>query len=95
MSWNEIRRPAGIMLNYIQQRQVEMAGEKSTAATVTVAQVLGHSEGNTPLSKSNINGEQDEIENLDKFRALSSVEMMDHLSRDLELWQQTIKDLEK
>lgn len=95
MSWNEIRRPAGVMLNYIQQRQVELAGERNGSAAVALAHALASNGANSPFAKNHAKGEQTDLESLEKFRTLSSVEMMDHLSRDLELWQQTVKELEK
>jgi hypothetical protein len=83
LSWNEIRRPAGAMQNYITQRQVELAGEKSSSAPAV----------QIPIA---VNGEQSNEEpktdgsTLDVFKSLSTLQMMDDLSRDLVHWQQMI-----
>jgi hypothetical protein len=84
LSWNDIRRPAGAMQNYIAQRQVEMAGEKLVPAPA-VQPATGLTNGTSA---------QDVIKevegDLDKFKDLSTTQMMDHLSRDLVHWQQMI-----
>ncbi|KAF2030987.1 hypothetical protein EK21DRAFT_64305 [Setomelanomma holmii] len=83
LSWNDIRRPAGAMQNYIAQRQVEMAGEKSiTAPAVQPPSTLTN--GATPQDEPKEEGD------LHKFKHLSTTQMMDHLSRDLVYWQQMI-----
>jgi hypothetical protein len=97
MSWNEIRRPANAMLNYIQQRQVELAekgnggmpSNSTTSASLAVKPLL------RPAGESSAPDDLNEEEDLEKFKNLTSVEMMDHLSRELELWHQTVKDFEK
>jgi hypothetical protein len=81
LSWNDIRRPAGAMQNYIAQRQVEMAGEKLVSSGLTASRTNGDS----------VHGEVKEVErDLDRFKGLSTTQMMDHLSRDLVHWQQMI-----
>jgi hypothetical protein len=76
LSWNEIRRPAGAMQNYITQRQVEMAGEKSPAVQALAP----------------VNGERDQAvgDEIDSFKKLSTLQMMDDLSRELVHWQQMV-----
>jgi hypothetical protein len=87
LSWNEIRRPAGAMQNYITQRQVELAGEKNTPAPpVQTPETNGEPEKKDPV----------EDDDLDSFKHLSTLQMMDDLSRDLVHWQRLIADhLEK
>lgn len=76
-------RPAGAMQSYIAQRQVEMAGEKTSPA---------------PAVQPPTNGEQHEAEarhedtDLSEFKELSTTQMMDHLSRDLVHWQKMITE---
>jgi hypothetical protein len=85
LSWNDIRRPAGAMQSYIAQRQVEMAGEKqpspAPAVQPTTATTNGHAVQEEP---------KDDIADLAKFKDLSTTQMMDYLSRDLNHWQQMI-----
>ncbi|KAL5115320.1 Histone deacetylase complex subunit [Pleosporales sp. CAS-2024a] len=82
LSWNDIRRPAGAMQNYIAQRQVEMAGEKAPA----VQHPLGLANGTLTEEEAKDDGGGD----LDKFKHLSTTQMMDDLSRDLVHWQRMI-----
>lgn len=85
LSWHDIRRPAGAMQNYISQRQVELAGERSMPAPAV----------KTPVTATNGVTEADpstEDDGLDAFKKLSTVQMMDHLSRDLTHWQQMITE---
>lgn len=83
LSWNDIMRPAGAMQSYIAQRQVEMAGEKTSPA---------------PAVQPTTNGRQHEAEtkpadtDLSDFKELSTTQMMDHLSRDLVHWQKMITE---
>ena len=84
LSWNDIRRPAGAMQNYIAQRQVEMAGEKSTSAPPVQPPTT-----NGTQSPDTIKPDGDDIE---KFRNLSTLQMMDDLSRDLVHWQRMVKE---
>ncbi|KAF1965626.1 hypothetical protein BU23DRAFT_584901 [Bimuria novae-zelandiae CBS 107.79] len=82
LSWHDIRRPAGAMQNYITQRQVEMAAEKpapAVQAPSVMTNGVQKQEGTTV-----------DEEDLDKFKNLNTLQMMDHLSRDLTLWQQLI-----
>jgi hypothetical protein len=84
LSWNDIRRPAGAMQNYIAQRQVEMAGEKLvTAPAVQPTTALTNG---APAREETQAADGD----MDKFKHLSTTQMMDHLSRDLVHWQQMI-----
>ena len=83
LSWHDIRRPAGAMQSYISQRQVEMAGEKP-AIPVRASAVT-------------INGSRDRESNADeedlaRFKKLNTLQMMDHLSRDLTHWQQLVSE---
>lgn len=66
------------MQNYITQRQVEMAGEKTTAPAVQAA--------------APVNGERDQTsgDTIDAFKKLSTLQMMDDLSRELVHWQQMV-----
>lgn len=82
LSWNDIRRPAGAMQNYIAQRQVEMAGEKPAAPAVQPATLT-----NGTATQEEPKAEEGDIDN---FKGLSTTQMMDHLSRDLVHWQQMI-----
>ena len=92
LSWNEIRRPAGVMQSYIAQRQVEMAGEKRSSPAPAV-QSAKSTNGEANHEESN---EGDMEADLVKFRTLSTTQMMDFLSRDLVHWQQmTTQSLEK
>jgi hypothetical protein len=84
LSWNDIRRPAGAMQNYIAQRQVEMAGEKH-ASSPAVQPVPVLTNGSTPVEEP-----RDDETDLEKFKNLSTTQMMDHLSRDLVHWQQML-----
>lgn len=85
LSWNEIRRPAGVMQNYIAQRQVEMAGEKSSPAPAV-------------QSPAAVNGDQSQDEtkpdrdDLEVFKKLNTLEMMDDLSRELVHWQRMVAE---
>jgi hypothetical protein len=81
LSWNDIRRPAGAMQNYIAQRQVEMAGEKIVLSPAVQPATNGIP---TPAES------KEDIGDLDKFKDLSTTQMMDYLSRDLVHWQQMI-----
>ncbi|KAF2197626.1 hypothetical protein GQ43DRAFT_475287 [Delitschia confertaspora ATCC 74209] len=88
LSWNEIRRPAGAMQNYIAQRQVELAGDKTSTTSPT--DVLAK------VNRDQVQKVQEEEDELQKFKHLSTLEMMDYLSRDLVHWQQTFAEqLEK
>jgi hypothetical protein len=84
LSWNDIRRPAGAMQNYIAQRQVEMAGEKLVPPAVQLATALTNGVSMREEEAKQVEGD------LDKFKGLSTTQMMDHLSRDLVHWQQMI-----
>lgn len=85
LSWNDIRRPAGAMQNYIAQRQVEMAGEKHPSLTKTTQPSTNGVVGSADV--------KDEDTDLAKFKDLSTTQMMDSLSRDLVYWQQMISDV--
>lgn len=84
LSWNDIRRPAGAMQNYIAQRQVEMAGEKHSSSPAV--QSIAVTTNGTPAPEES---KEDELD-LEKFKHLSTTQMMDFLSRDLTHWQQMI-----
>lgn len=91
ISWNDIRKPAGAMLNYIQQRQLEMAENKGVAALMITQSAAGLTPDgkNAEDSPIPVDGEED----LEKFKNLTSVEMMDYLSRDIEHWNQMVKEV--
>jgi hypothetical protein len=72
------------MQNYIAQRQVEMAGEKSVSS-LAVQPPSTLTNGATPQGEV-----KEDTGDLDKFKYLSTTQMMDHLSRDLVHWQQMI-----
>jgi hypothetical protein len=83
LSWHEIRRPAGAMQNYITQRQVDLAGEQSAATPVKTPTPSVNGFSGQDAAKADEN-------DLDSFKSLSTLQMMDHLSRDLTHWQQMI-----
>lgn len=85
LSWNEIRRPAGAMQNYIAQRQVEMAGEKSSSAPPIQSPAAVTANGEKPQEDTGAEGDDIEV-----FRKLSTLQMMDDLSRELVHWQRMI-----
>lgn len=86
LSWHDIRRPAGAMQNYISQRQVELAGERSGPAPADKSPAAATNGVAEPeRSKRDDDG-------LDTFNSLSTLQMMDHLSRDLTHWQQMITE---
>lgn len=67
------------MQTYIAQRQVEMAGEKTSPAPA----VQAPANGDQSLDKH-------EDAELSVFKELSTTQMMDYLSRDLVHWQTMI-----
>ena len=74
------------MQNYISQRQVELAGEQNAATPVDkspAATTNGVTEAEQTKRDDNV---------LDTFKSLSTLQMMDHLSRDLTHWQQMIAE---
>lgn len=80
LTWNDIRRPAGAMQNYIAQRQVELAGEKgATSAVQSPTPVNGH-----------IKDMKVDAQSLEGFKTLSTLQMMDDLSRELTHWQRMV-----
>lgn len=85
LSWHDIRRPAGAMQNYIAQRQVDMAGERSAGALAVKTPPTPLANGASPQE-----GAKADDDDLDSFKGLSTLQMMDHLSRDLTHWQQMI-----
>lgn len=85
LSWHDIRRPAGAMQNYIAQRQVDLAGERTTTAPAVKTPPTPAINGASPQEEAKIDDDD-----LDSFKGLSTVQMMDHLSRDLTHWQQMI-----
>ncbi|PVH94884.1 hypothetical protein DM02DRAFT_538577 [Periconia macrospinosa] len=85
LSWHDIRRPAGAMQNYIAQRQVDMAGERSAVALAVKTPPMPAANGASPQQ-----GAKADDDDLDSFKGLSTLQMMDHLSRDLTHWQQMI-----
>ncbi|KAF2279826.1 uncharacterized protein EI97DRAFT_393055 [Westerdykella ornata] len=82
LSWNDIKRPAGAMQSFIAQREVELAVEKS----LPLPAVQLPSKNSAEQSP----GEPDELE---EFRKLSTLEMMDNLSRELAHWQQMVANV--
>ncbi|KAF2846754.1 PHD-finger motif-containing protein-like protein [Plenodomus tracheiphilus IPT5] len=88
LSWNDIRRPAGAMQNYIAQRQVEMAGEKQPSMAPAVQPTSATSNGASQPEQA-MNGDGGDLGN---FKNLSTTQMMDFLSRDLVHWQQMISE---
>jgi hypothetical protein len=89
MSWNDIKKPAAAMLSYIQARQVEMADKTGiTAMVMSLSPKSGSAKESKPLEDPPDN--IDEEDELEKFKKLSPLEMMDHLSRDIELWNQSV-----
>lgn len=86
MSWNDIRRPAGVMQNYITQRQVELAGEKSAVPTM---QAIATVNGNSGSGKET---NEEDVGDVESFRRLSTLRMMDDLSRELVHWQRMVAE---
>jgi hypothetical protein len=82
LSWNDIMRPAGAMQSYIAQRQVEMAGEKTSPAPAVQPPLNGEQQADT----------KHEDTELSTFKDLSTTQMMDDLSRDLVHWQKMITE---
>ncbi|KAI8938760.1 hypothetical protein NX059_004626 [Plenodomus lindquistii] len=89
LSWNDIRRPAGAMQNYIAQRQVEMAGEKQTSMAPAVQPPTSATTNGSTQPEQATNGDSGDLNN---FKNLSTTQMMDFLSRDLVHWQQMISE---
>jgi hypothetical protein len=87
LSWNEIRRPAGAMQNYIAQRQVEMAGEKSSSAPSVQSPAAATVNGEKTQEDTKAEGDDIEV-----FKKLSTLQMMDDLSRELVHWQRMIAE---
>lgn len=85
LSWNEIKRPAGAMQSYIAQRQVEMAGEQNSS----VPPVQSPAATNGDIVQ---NDEKQEGDELDGFKKLNTLQMMDDLSRDLVHWQRMVAE---
>jgi len=85
LSWNDIRRPAGAMQNYIAQRQVEMAGEKSLPAPPVQAPTLTN--GVRKEAEGKPDGDDSE-----SFKSLNTMQMMDEISRELVHWQRMVKE---
>lgn len=91
----DMRRKAHAMLDYISRTQVEMAGEitppndetrRPSDNTVSQPTQNGRSASEKPPDM--INGEPSSSMDAAKdFKDLSSVEMMDRLTRDLVKWQ--------
>ncbi|OCK79962.1 hypothetical protein K432DRAFT_298688 [Lepidopterella palustris CBS 459.81] len=95
MSWNDIRRPAGIMQNYITQRQVDLAREKSAVTTASAIMTNGNSGGgggvgNEASDEGGCGGGGGDAEG---FKNLSTLQMMDDLSRELVLWQRMVAEI--
>lgn len=88
LSWNDIRRPAGAMQNYIAQRQVEMAGEKQPSMAPAVQPTSATTNGTLQPELVTASDGGD----LKNFKNLSTTQMMDFLSRDLVHWQQMISE---
>jgi hypothetical protein len=74
------------MQNYISQRQVELAGERSVPAPA----VKSPAPAMNGVAESEPSKRDDDV--LDTFKSLSTLQMMDHLSRDLTHWQQMITE---
>lgn len=85
LSWNDIRRPAGAMQNYIAQRQVEMAGEKSLPAPPV--QPPAFTNGVQKEAEGKAEGDDAE-----SFKGLNTMQMMDEISRELVHWQRMVKE---
>ncbi|KAF2492895.1 hypothetical protein BU16DRAFT_551607 [Lophium mytilinum] len=97
MSWNDIRRPAGVMQNYISQRQVELAGvngEKSPLRPVVLevngTRTGGEKERDKEMREVDMRGGEEG--GVDGFKRLSTLQMMDDLSRELVLWQRMVQE---
>ncbi len=93
-SMNEMKRRVAAILDFISKKQIEMAGDpdRSVGDSAAASMIRGLAEGLGPLITENGNGESTEkglaeAQQRD-FGQLSSLEMMDVLTRDLVLWQQ-------
>ncbi|KAF2267702.1 hypothetical protein CC78DRAFT_530512 [Lojkania enalia] len=88
LSWNDIKRPAGVMQNYIAQRQVEMAVEKKSPAPFvqSPAAVNGEHGRESP------DGQKPDEDDVEVFKKLSTLQMMDDLSREIVHWQRMIAE---
>ncbi|KAF2114173.1 hypothetical protein BDV96DRAFT_110938 [Lophiotrema nucula] len=85
LSWTDIRRPANAMQNYITQRQVEMAVEKpSSAPAVQQPPTVNGVEEPAPEER------KPDEEEVEVFKKMNTLQMMDDLSRELTHWQQMI-----
>lgn len=94
-SMNEMKRRVAAILEFISRTQLEMAGEQTPpnggGGGVASALIKGLAEGLGPMITLNgdnegPNGEKAESSNVD-FAELSSLGMMDLLTRKLVLWQ--------
>ena len=74
------------MQNYITQRQVELAGEKIAVPTMqAIATVNGDSGGGKETN-------EEDVGDVEIFRKLSTLQMMDDLSRELVHWQRMVAE---
>lgn len=79
----EMKRKASAMLEYISRTQVEMAGEKSVAVTRVLTRIHGKEVVRTGAG---VSAKQTDVVGVE-FAGLSTVQMMDKLTRELMLWQ--------
>lgn len=97
VSMTDMRRKAHAMLDYISRTQVEMAGEitppndesrRPSDNTAPSATANGTSAGENSTAGTVTNGDAGSSADASKdFKDLSSMEMMDRLTRDLVKWQ--------
>lgn len=97
VSMTEMRRKAHAMLDYISRTQVEMAGEitppndESLRPSKDNAESLGSEKGTSTADKASVDTDLDtgnvKVAPAGEFKGLTSIEMMDRLTRDLVKWQ--------
>lgn len=95
ISWKDMNGTASHMLEYISRVQVEMASEKTTTTTsaMAVVKTLQVVNGGSPEKTTTVDGDSTLAKASDgkeeNYDGLNSLEMMDVLTRNLVLWQQS------
>ncbi|GME46333.1 Zinc finger PHD-type protein [Neofusicoccum parvum] len=95
ISWKDMNGTASHMLEYISRVQLEMASEKTTttASAMAVVKTLQVVNGGSPEKTTTVDGDSTLAKASDgkeeNYDGLNSLEMMDVLTRNLVLWQQS------
>ena len=92
---NDMKRRVAGILEFISHTQVEMAGTeppsttKSSTSTNTPPEANGNSNGGNDISGNAVSAALEDLDGIDEqaFAALSSLEMMEVLTRRLMKWQ--------